>query len=166
MEKKNMVENIKEQINTEHWWYNPSSRLYFLSTENDPVEEQRGCLVAGEFVGSSYLLLRDEVPFKLGLEGGIYFSFSSLRNGWTESETVLFDPLSHVYQIDSQQWKHTENGMRFQDLDNSVAPHILYHRERLYTVPNIRPEELDPVFTVLKELQKTRKERNKGMWWL
>ncbi|MDO8510733.1 MAG: hypothetical protein Q7S55_01055 [Nanoarchaeota archaeon] len=155
------------QINTERWWYNRSSRLYFLSTENDPCQEYRGTLVAGDFVRSSFLQVRNGVPFKSGLQEVIYFSFSNIREDLSiENETVMFDPLTGVYQIDAQKWKHTEKGMRFQDLEDSVAPHILHHKERLYTAPTMRSEELDPLFNILGELQKARKERNRGMWWL
>ena len=160
------MEIQEEKINTERWWYNYTSGLYFLSTENDPVEEHRGCLVAGEFVGSKYLQVWDGVPFKQNLNGGIYFSFGNSKEDWQVNEMVLFDPLTGVYQIDARRWKHTEKGMRFQDLDDSVASHILYHKERCYTAPTMRSEELDPLFKILGELQKARKERNRGMWWL
>lgn len=160
------MEIQEEQINTERWWYNPTSRLYFLSAENDPTEEHRGLLVAGKFTKSMFLQVRNGVPFKQGLHGGIYFSFGNSKEGWEVNEMVLFDPSTEVYQIDSRQFKHTENGMRFQDVDDSVAPHILHHKERLYTAPTMRSEELDPLFKILERLQQARKERNRGMWWL
>ena len=160
------MEMQEEQINTERWWYNRTSRLYFLSTENDPCKEYRGTLVAGDFVRSSSLQVRNGVPFKPGLQEGIYFSFSNFRDEYTESETVMFDPLTRVYQIDAQKWKDSGMCLKFQDLDDSVAPHILYHKELLYTAPTMRSEELDPLFHILSELQTVRKERNRGMWWL
>lgn len=160
------MEINEEQINTERWWYNYTSRLYFLSTENDPREECRGSLVAGNFTRTMFTQFRRGVPFKPRLDEGVYLSFGKSQDGWEVNEMVLFDPTSKVYQIDSRQYKHSEEGMRFQDLDDSVATHILYHKERFYTAPNMKAEELDPLFKILGELQQAKKGRNRGMWWL
>lgn len=166
-----MLEINEKNIKTERWWYNPTSRLYFLSAENEPREEYRGILVAGNFNRTMSTQVRNGVPFEQGLDAGLYFSFGFSRGDWTGNETVLFDPSTETYQIDGQQWKHTEKGMRFQDLDDSVAPHILYHKERFYTAPNMEKggfEEfaLKYLFNfILHGLQLKRKERNRGIWW-
>ncbi len=160
-----MVEFTESEITTERWRYNSSSRLYFLSTENDPRREERGCLVAGNFTRFLFTKLNDS-PLNKGLHNGIYLSFGNEVEEWTNDEIVLFDPWTKVYQIGARQWKHTERGMRFRDLDNSVAPHVLYHKERFYTAPIDNPEEFDPLFKILAELQKAKKERNRGVWWL
>src|SRR3989344_2599260 len=120
------------QINTKTWWHNETSGLYFLSTEDDPVAEYRGVLAVGEFVASRFPLC----PLG-GLDGGIHLSFGRSKYGWTNNETVLFSPSTNAYQIDRQRWRSTKMSMRFEGLGSSIAPYILYHRERVYTAPSM-----------------------------
>ena len=148
------------------WKHNHTSGLYFLSTENDPREDCQGSLAAGKFDRFMFTQMRNGVPFKPGLNRGVYLSYSHFQDEWTTSETVIFDPSSKVYQIDNLQWKHTDKGMRFQDLDDTVAAHLLYHQEKCYSVPGLSKDHLDPLFEILRGLQKAKTNRNRGMWWL
>ena len=142
------------QINTKTWWHNETSGLYFLSTEDDPVAEYRGVLAVGEFVASRFPLC----PLG-GLDGGIHLSFGRSKYGWTNNETVLFSPSTNAYKIDAQKWRSSGKSMKFEGLDTSIAPHILYHGERFNRVPSVKLEELDPLFAILRELQTTKKRK-------
>ena len=149
---------MESEINTQTWWYNPSSHLYFLSTKNDPREEFRGTLAVGNFNRSMFC----SDSLEQGIERGVYLSFNNDREGWTLHEGIFYDSSSQAYQIDARRWRSTKRGIRFEDLDNSVAPHILYHQERIYTLDGgktsyraleISTEELDTLFEMLWKKQ-------------
>lgn len=150
----------QNEINTERWWLNNTSGLYFLSVENDPVEVYRGVLVAGDFTSSKNVRVREGVPFEPGLERGMYLTFGKLQGEWHVHEMVLFDPANNTYQISNQRWRDTEDSIKFEPLDNSVASHIFYHRAKFYSAPNGEKNELDQLFKILGE-RETEKQRRR-----
>jgi hypothetical protein len=154
---------FQDENNTERWWFNTTSGLYFLSAENDPVEEYRGVLVKGNFTSSNQVRVRDGVPFEPGLERGVYLSCRTQQEGWQIHEIVLFDPANNTYQISNLGWRDTKESIEFQPLDDSVASHIFYHRGRFYTAPNTEKNELDQLFKILgeRETEKRRRQFNR-----
>ena len=155
-----MADLSEKEITPKGWWYNPSSRLYFLDVDNDPIEKYRGSLVAGNFHQSMFLQVRNGVPLKPGLEAGIYFSFGFTRGNWGGYESVLFDPRTRVEQIDSQQWKAKGDGLEFRELAKHSASHIYHHWQTFCTAPNLEQhrESLDYLFEILAK-QEEKKNR-------
>ncbi|GEM_PF-5088788 len=152
-----MVESSEEVI-PKGWWYNESSRLYFLAVEDDQ-ERYRGNLISGNFNKQIFLQVRDGVSLKPGLEEGMYFSFGFGRGEWSGYESILFDPTTRVHQIDSQRWKSNKEGLEFQDLYKHSAPHLHHHWQKLYTAPHLEQDKgsLDYLHDILTRQEEKKK---------
>ncbi|MEK6900623.1 MAG: hypothetical protein AABX05_05855 [Nanoarchaeota archaeon] len=115
------------------------------------------------------------VSLRPGLHGGVWLYYAKSKEfSWCYNEQVVFDPSTEAYQIYRRRYRATTDfDQRFdqfitvqksQNLDDSIAPQILYHQKHIRKAPNLDPGECDRLFEILAGLQEVNKSKNRGLW--